>query len=325
MAALTLPVAGAAVTGRTVLILSWPVAAFGLAWVAAAAGRSLGRLRTPEGRAAPVRFAFAVTVAAAATAVAVLGRQAWRPGPDADPQRVSADAARDWVLANLHGSPWLAVDDVTWVELVRAGYPAEKLLSGSGLGPATEVPGGARGIDLVIADPADPGALAPDAAQALVSSWPQARFGADGAVREIRYVVGDLAAATARAERERAACRLAGTSLAGNQRLHLSAVAGRALRDGEVDPRLVSVLAGIAAEHDLAVADFPAVPGEPAAGVQSRVVRLSAFDGRPASGGGLRAWLTTQLPPYRPADLASDGDELVVRYDPPTPVGLLTL
>ncbi len=326
VAVLTLPVTGDPVTGRTVLILAWPVVAFGLAWVAAAGWRPLSRLRTPEGRAVPVRVALAMTAGSAAVAVGVFAGGAWRVAADDDPQRQSAVAARDWVLANLRGTaPRLAVDDVTWVELVRAGYPADRLLSGTGLGPAAALPGGWRGLDLVIADPADPAALAPAARPALASSRPQARFASGGAAREVRYVVADLAAATERADAERTACLVAGSMLAGNPRLHLSGDAARALRAGDVDPRLVTVLAGITAEHDLTVAGFPAVPGEEATDVPRRTVRVSAVDGRPAATApGLRAWLTAQLRPYRPSAVSTDRNDLVVRYDPPTPVGLLT-
>src|SRR5207244_9663609 len=137
-------------------------------------------------------------------------------------------------------------------------------------------------------------------------------------VREVRYVVPDLAADTARVDRERAASQMARTLLAGNGRLHLSAGAGRLLRAGDVDPRVVSVLAAITAEHDVTVADFPAVPGEQDTGVPRRVVRCSALAGRPASAGPLREWLTSQLPPYRPADVTADGEDLTARYDPPT-------
>jgi hypothetical protein len=326
MAALTVPVAGVAVTGRTVLLLAWPLAALGLAWLAAGGWRRLAVLQTPEGSTLPVRIGLGVTLAALAGIAGVAGRNAWRPAGDDDPQRAAA-AARGWVLANAAGTPRVAVDDLTWVELVRAGYPADRLVSGGGLGPAAarRVPGGWRGIDLVVAEPGRVGGVATVAVAALLSSREQARFEVAGSAREVRYVVPDLTVAVARGERERAACQTAGEALAGNPRLRLSPEARQLLRDGDVDPRLISVLAGIVAAHALNITDFPAVPGEADTGVQRRTIRIAGVDGGPAGGSaGLTEWLAAQLTPYRPARVTTDRTDLVVRYDSPTPVGLLT-
>jgi hypothetical protein len=176
----------------------------------------------------------------------------------------------------------------------------------------------------VVGDPARPDLLASAARPALTSSYAQARFVVGGTVREVRYVVPDPTATMALDLRQRLACQLAGLTLVRNHRLHLGEAAELQLRAGNVDPRLLTAVAGILARYDLTIDDFPAVRGEENTQVMRRVARLGAVAGTPAARSlVLRGWLTAQLPLYRPAALSTDQGVLVIRYDPPTPIGLL--
>jgi len=143
---------------------------------------------------------------------------------------------------------------------------------------------------------------------------------------EVRRPVVDPDAAARAAELDAADRARVGRLLAANDALALSPVADRQLREGSVDARLIIVLAGLASVHRLEVAEFPAVPVEPA-DVPRRIVRITAVDARAVTDPPVttltRQWLQAQLPPYRPLAIERSGDSLLIRYAAPTPLGLL--
>ncbi|SDG72835.1 hypothetical protein [Klenkia brasiliensis] len=94
-----------------------------------------------------------------------------------------------------------------------------------------------------------------------------------------------------------------------------------ALLSGDVDPRLLTLLAGVAAQYGVGISALPAVPGEVSTPVRYAVVdsvggvRL-ADD--PALADQVEDWLAAQLPPYAPDVVEADAGGLRVgfRYDP---------
>ena len=96
----------------------------------------------------------------------------------------------------------------------------------------------------------------------------------------------------------------AGPQLAGSQAVRMPEPAQRLLRDGRVDSRLMTVLAGAATTQPIEVIDFPAVPGEPSGAprrtaVLGGVVPAVDVNGRPAAS-ALELYLNAQQPPFRP-------------------------
>ncbi|GHE10308.1 hypothetical protein [Klenkia taihuensis] len=92
-----------------------------------------------------------------------------------------------------------------------------------------------------------------------------------------------------------------------------------ALLSGDVDPRLLTLLAGVAAQQGIGLSALPAVPGEVSTPVRYAVVdsvggvRL-ADD--PALVGQVEDWLAAQLPPYAPdvVETGPDGMRVGFRY-----------
>ena len=128
---------------------------------------------------------------------------------------------------------------------------------------------------------------------------------------------------------ELAARRAAGRELVQNDALTLTAPATAVIRRGELDPRLLTVLAGLALEHRI----FVDVPADSPARSIGLAVRIVLVDGRSVSryawGAAIvKAFLDVQSPIFTPGDVALDRtspgpDALVVRYPFPTPTGLL--
>lgn len=303
---------GVIAVGAVVLALSWyhsaglrPVAAAGAALLLCAAGpgphtTTALLLAVPvlavlaaavvdavSARSTPARWAVlgAVLVAGAATCGPVVTAAV---APDID-----RTALGTWVRAELGGGA-LQVDPLAAAQLVRDGVPAARLVPA-----AIDAPGGTLSVV------GTPPAASPPDSQMLVAfpdgpaGTPTAVFrpglGADRAVERRRF----------------------GSQLVGNRALTLSPVAAEALRRGEVDSRLTTMLAGLASDHRLTIGEFGTVPGEPA-GAARRTAVITAADGVPSSTPGatepIRRWLDGQRPPYRPATVVLDQGVLVVHY-----------
>ncbi len=124
--------------------------------------------------------------------------------------------------------------------------------------------------------------------------------------------------------------RAAGADLLRNSKLTVEAPAATALEQGLVDPRLLSVLASAIFSQSIRVADFPAARGEEGTDAARRTAVITEIDGAPVDPNGeatekLVRFLEAQLPTYRPADVSVSltGSNLTIRYDAPSPVGLL--
>jgi hypothetical protein len=82
------------------------------------------------------------------------------------------------------------------------------------------------------------------------------------------------------------------------------------LRSGEVDPRLLAVLAALGAQFGVGVQDFPLADGEPSKGPLARRALVDSLAGDPLLPGApaterLVAWLKAQLLPYAPDSVVS--------------------
>ena len=90
-----------------------------------------------------------------------------------------------------------------------------------------------------------------------------------------------------------------------------------ALLSGDVDPRLLTLLAGIAAQYGVGVADLPRVTGELGTPVRYVVIdsvggtRLAEDEQLTAT---VRTWLDAQLPPYAPDTVEEVDDGLRVGF-----------
>ncbi|WP_285748369.1 hypothetical protein [Lentzea sp. NBRC 105346] len=94
----------------------------------------------------------------------------------------------------------------------------------------------------------------------------------------------------------------AGAQLAANPRLAITDDVRRALRRGEVDLRAMTLLAGLAGQHQVVVTDARVTEPERGLGTPRRELVLSAVDGHEVgSSRVLQTWLGAQRPPYAPS------------------------
>jgi hypothetical protein len=276
--------------------------------------------------------------AAAAMAVVVALTAAWVPAAaqtrSGTPVDRALDQARDWVMSSLPTRPRLAVDDALWAKLIDAGYPAEQLTAGGGLGlpSPTARPGW---TDLVFVIGRDSGllGLAPEdpARQARESSTIVAGWGIGADRVNARRVLIDRATALTQAVRDARSRSEAGDALTRNPQLAFAPEALTLLRRGDVDARIIAVLATISGQHRLAISTFPPVDGEDDR-LPRRQLAVTAIDGQPVTPGATNAgllerWLAAQQSPYRPATTSVtqvlDRTALLIGYDAVSQPGLL--
>jgi hypothetical protein len=286
-----------------------------------------------------VRFGLAIVLVAGLAAATTAAVFAWGPrsvasrpaGPGqpeagSDPRPMVAvraaaatrDRAAAWIATQLATNAIVACDPAMCAALQATGLPAGRLLM---LRTAAIDP---LGSDVVVATPALrdqfgtrlTGVYAP----AVIAS-----FGSGADRIDIRAIAPDgLAAYQAAMRADRAARITAGRQLLGNRHISVSADARAALRDGAVDPRLLVVLATLAAQRPVRIIAFShpspgASPALPLRGVQIAPQR--------AGTSGLRSmlsFLNAQRPPFLPVRSSMTGTSaLTVEYSAPSPLGLL--
>jgi len=278
-------------------------------WVARSASVRLRSARTLNTQTqAALRAAGAV--ACAIVALTGLVATATRPVPRAVPPPAAEVAG--WFDDEVVRAPVLVVDDGLWPELLRAGLPAGRMqvLSRS-----------ARN------DPARWRVTAGyvDRTAAMDTGWvPYAAFGNEaGRVTVLRRIEPPLGATAYQRQetldrRDRASF---GAELANNPKLTFAPPAAQALRAGDVDERLMEILADMSGWNSFGITDFPAVPGEDGNGLPRRRVVLSTVGDRPVtdpdSGNIVRSWLDKQIDMYRPQAVELTGDGMLVRYPVP--------
>src|ERR1039458_8633467 len=159
-------------------------------------------------------------------------------------------------------------------------------------------------------------------------------FGAGSARIVIRAVATEGGAAYRAALHADVQARMAvGQQLLANSRLHASATARRQLAAGEVDARLLTTLATLAALYPIDVAGFGGPGAHARAGVPLRSADISGATGvanarSAVSLSSLKGFLLAQRAPYLPAEmdtvqLATGQAVLRVEFTAPSPLGLL--
>jgi hypothetical protein len=255
--------------------------------IAVVAGVLLGALTDRIGRPAPVAaVAMALVVGVGATTL-----PAAVPGPGA--------GLAEWAVAQLPPGTPVRADALDRVELAAAGLPADALR-----GPAD--PPGPGEVLLLTRRPA--GGLPEPAGCPAATTLAATADGTGGSASVLCRTDGSAVTAGS-AVRERL-----GGALAGNPALRLDAAGTALLRGGEVDTRVIVVLAAMSSARELVVTDFPAVDlDSPAA--PRRQVLISAVDGMAAAVSPLLpTWLAGQQPPYVPAAVTPVGDALLVTW-----------
>jgi hypothetical protein len=292
-------------------------------------GRRVGRLRHPR-LALVLTMCVVVAAAAVVTVVQVGGtssRTASAPRPHAVPPayaRGAAGSARTqaatWVASQLSSAETVGCDPLMCAALRAHGVAASRLL------PVT--PGaagsGAAGAGVVVAS-----ASAGQGAPVLLAS-----FGSGASLVEVRTAPpGGSAAYQRAAAADLAARRSAGTQLLHSQRIQVAGPAAGQLQAGDVDTRLLIMLAMLASQHPWRVVGFAGTsPGVPLTEAPFRQVTITGPDA--ADLAASLAMARAQRAPYQPARAvivrlpggqAGQG-QMALRIDfaAPSPLGLLT-
>lgn len=275
------------------------------------------RVRRPSRRAALLAVVgVASTLVAVVTAVVLASGGG--AGPGSGPASVgsaTANEATRWLAANtLPGTRLLVPPDLR--DALRRALPDRHVVGYAAADADADVVVVARGLTA---------ARYPRAFALASRARPVASVG-ELSVRELGST--DIAR-----ERDAVLRRLAGEGLARNAALDLTPQTATAFRDGDVDARLLMLLAGLADAHRLSV---EVVPDRAAAGadVLIRTAWISVVDGTavrtdPSAAAQVMIFVRAQGGPLRPVFAGVTHPRgvavLVVRFPVPSPVGLLAL
>jgi hypothetical protein len=223
--------------------------------------------------------------------------------------------AATWVASQLSSAETVGCDPLMCAALRAHGVAASRLMP---LGP------GAAGVDGVVASAASASGARQQSAPVLLAS-----FGSGASLVEVRTAPPGGSAAYQRAvAADLAARRSAGAQLLHSQRIAVAGPAAGQLQAGQVDSRLLIMLAMLASQHPWRVAGFAGTsPGVPLTEAPFREVTITGPDA-----GDLAASLAmvrAQRAPYQPARAAIvrlPGGPTALRIDfaAPVPLGLLT-
>jgi hypothetical protein len=254
--------------------------------------------------------------AARPTASATPGRPAGQQ--DAAALRTQAllrGQAAAWIAQQVSPAAIVSCDPAMCSVLQAHGMPSSQLLV---LVLADADP---LGSDVVVATPA----VRSQFGATLINTWaPQviASFGSGAARIDIRAIAaGGAAALDSALPADEAARITAGKQLLRNRRISAASTARAALAAGDVDPRLLVTLAGLAAQQPVSITAFgDPSPGAP--GVPLRSARISA-----ASRAKLRtmlSFLRGQREPYLATLIQATGGRFTIsiEYDAPGPLGM---
>ncbi|WP_369134519.1 hypothetical protein [Modestobacter sp. I12A-02662] len=288
-------------TGRLAgAVLGLPVAALLIAALAAAAAERLAARAGPRGRVAPATG----TAALLLLVVPAVAGLVTAPGGDLGAR---ADAGLvGWARDQLPAGTTLRTDRQLAAELLHAGGDPTRLTTG-----ARPVPGEGAGTVLgVVRGPGDGSVVA--------------RFPGDGDP--------GLSVTAPQPDRVSTAQRQARQDLAAALRAGVASVpeeAADVLAAGDVDPRLLTLLAGISSRFGLGLAGLPPVPGEvPGTLVRQAVIASVGGSPVPADGAAtarLQSWLDAQREPFAPDRVERvDGGVLVAYRLVADPDGLVS-
>ena len=211
------------------------------------------------------------------------------PAPD-------PSAAAQWLAAALPRSTDLAASAAVREDLAGQGVPADRL--------RPEEDADASGSLLAVVGPAPAGSR-------VVARFDRPEDGSELLVVDPRP--GEPTAEQRERRRSLAAALLANPATGADP-----AVAA-VLESGEVDLRLLSLLAGLAAGEGVGIAALPPLPGEEGTATPARRALLDALGGAPvpadqAATERLQGWLAAQLPPFVPDDVQVTDDGVLVSF-----------
>jgi hypothetical protein len=288
--------------------------------------RRVPQLRRP-GLALLVALGLAIAAAAVVGALQLTttSAQTAAPGsPQRDPARAGTPAkaaptasglAAAWVAGQLSSDQSIACDTRMCAALAADGVASGRLVP---LASAAAAPG----ANVVVTSAADTAQASQDAPVLLAS------FGTGGSQVEVRAAAPGGAAAYAKAlQADLAARRTGGAQLLHSQTLQVSTQAAAQLQAGQVDSRLLIMLAMLASQHQWQVVAFGgASPGVPLADAPLRQMVITGPDVQAVA--AALAMVRAQLAPYAPAQAAtvrlSNGQPaLRVDFAAPGPLGLL--
>jgi hypothetical protein len=297
------------------------------------ASRRLPRVRHP--RALLVIVCVLVVAAAAVGAVrltATSSHSVARASAPARPHQARAGRAPSaaasvrsqvagWIVSQVSSSAAIGCDPAMCTALRADGVAASRLLA---LAPAaSHVPG----ADVIAASPVGRAGLSQDAPALLAS------VGTGSSQVEVRATTTGGPASYAKAlAADLAARKPAAAQLLHSGRLKASAAGTAQLQAGQVDARLLIMLALLASQRSWQVVSFgDASPGVPLADAPYRqvIVAAAGSGGGPASLAAAVALLHAQQAPYQPAQVSTvqlPGGQSGLRIDfaTPGPLGLLS-
>lgn len=248
----------------------------------------------------------------------VSARMAAHSTPSGDPAAMVRSQAAAWVAAQVSANVVIACFPDMCSALEARGVSAGRLMplsSGGAAVPAASV---------LVTSPSGSNPALDRSAPGLIAS-----FGPAGTQVEVRVVASAGAAAYQSAlASDLAARKVAGPQLLNNSHLRFTAADTAELKAGEVDSRLLLLLATLAPQHTLRVVSFgDAAPGAPL--LYRQVTLASAGAGAPAANlSGAMAIVQAQTSPYSPAHAATvslPGGQsgLSIEFATPGPLGLL--
>jgi hypothetical protein len=292
-------------------------------------GRRAARLRHPR-LALALMICVVVAAAAVVSVVQVSGtpsRTASASRPHAAPPAWARGAAgtvrtqaATWVASQLSSAETVGCDPLMCAALRAHGVAASRLVP---VGPGTV------GADVVVAAAASASAAGQQSAPVLLAS-----FRSGTSLVEVRTAPPGGSAAYQRAvAADLAARRSAGTQLLRSQRIGVAGLAAGQLQAGQVDTRLLIMLAMLASQHPWRVAGFAgASPGVPLTEAPLREVTITGPDAADLTAS--LAMVRAQRAPYQPVRAAivrlpggqGAPSQLALRIDfaAPGPLGLLT-
>jgi hypothetical protein len=229
------------------------------------------------------------------------------------------DEAATWIAAQVTASAIVACDPAMCAALAADGLPATRLVV---LGTAAPDP---LGSDIVVATQTVRNQFG-TRLQSVYAPVVIASFGAGAGRIDVRAIAPDGTAAYRSALAADGRSRIsAGSQLLRNPRVVVAAGARTALSSGGVDPRLLMILAALAAQQPVRVTSFgDASPGA-GSSLPLRSVQIAPLgSGAKASLRSMLSFVDAQRPPFQPLRAGLGGSSvLTVEYAAPSPLGLL--
>ena len=234
---------------------------------------------------------------------------------------VTRGAAASWIADQLAASAIIACDPAMCAALQADGLPATRLLV---LGTAAAGPLGSDVVAATLAVRNEFGTRL----QSVYAPVVIASFGTGPGRIDVRAIAPDGAAAYRAALAADSRSRIsAGGQLLRNLHIIVAVRARKALSAGDVDPRLLMMLAALAAQQPLRITAFGSPSPGASRGVPLRSVQLAPLGSGAKAGVSLRSMLSFvngQRQPFQPLRAGLVGSSaLTVEYAAPSPLGLL--